>query len=262
MLRRFHQRKGFTLIELAIVVGVAGLLFSGLWRLMSSGSSQLREQAAADQINQVVSATRNFLASQQGQGLLTLMGPGTAQELTLPDAGGCPGALPANQNTYCNFTPAGFTGATANSFNQTYRVFARKLSGAVNAAAANYDFVVFTTGGDIIPDASGGRISANIGASGGFIYADASVCATPLATLADNAACGAFGGFALNLLAAPPTGLSLVASPLSGHIVTLNGSGTSNTNNSPWLARTNLPNDTGFFFNTMQENLFMEPTNG
>ena len=40
---RTDKRRGFTLIELAIVLAVASLLFAGLWRLMASGNTQLRD---------------------------------------------------------------------------------------------------------------------------------------------------------------------------------------------------------------------------
>ena len=40
---------GFTLIELAIVLGVVGVMAAGLWRLMSTSGQQTKDQATAQQ---------------------------------------------------------------------------------------------------------------------------------------------------------------------------------------------------------------------
>lgn len=248
------QQRGFSLIELAIVVGVTGLLFGGLWRLMASGNSQLREQTAADQMNQLVGATRNFLASTQGQTLLTGLPPNGPQALTLPGAG-C-SVMPINQTDYCNFLPAGFTIATTNSYGQSYTVIAVKDGTAQNSPAQSYNFLILTTGGDVIPDSSGGRLAANIGANGGFIFSNAT-CSTVAAM--GTTACGAFGSFTLDLAATGPYG---AVGATSGHIATQNSSTLSATTNSQWLARVGIPGDYGVnpfpIFNTMTVPLFMQ----
>lgn len=262
------SRRGFSLVELAIVVGVTGLLFGGLWRLMASGNSQLREQTAADQMNQLVSATRGFLAGQQGQTLLTAQGVNGVVQLQLPAAavsaagtGGCGAALNALQggaqpvDTFCNFLPTGFwvgAGGTANSFGQGYQIFLRKDANAAGTPAQNYDFLILTTGGDVIPDSSGGRIAANLGSNGGFLFSNNN-CGAPAGTTA----CGAFGSFNLSLAAGGPYGA--IAAAASGHIVTQNSSTLSAAANTQWLARVAIAGDAAIppLFNTMNVPLNM-----
>lgn len=266
--RRRHTASGFTLLELAIVVGITGLLFGGLWRLLSTGSSQLREQSAADQIGQIVGATRNFLASTEGQNFITNINPAVSRtaQLALPasavNAAGtatCATNLPAGTGTYCNFLPTGFfigAGGTTNSYGQSYEVYVRKDTNPFGTPAQNYDFIVQTTGGDVIPDSSGGRIASNIGANGGFVFSN-DTCGAPVA----NFACGAFGSFTLNLTAAGPFGPTLI-SPGSGRIVTQNSSALSLNANSQWLARTLISGDSNVaptnVFNTMRVPMFMQ----
>lgn len=267
---RFHRsnrpQRGFSLVELAIVVGVTGLLFGGLWRLMSSGNSQLREQTAADQMNQLVSATRSFMAGQQGQTLLTGLGVNGVAQLQLPAAaataagtGGCGAALTALQgqpvDTFCNFLPTGFwvgAGGTTNSYGQSYQVFVRKDANAAGTPAQNYDFLILTTGGDVIPDSSGGRIAANLGSNGGFLFSNNN-CGAP----ANTTACGAFGSYNLSLAAGGPYGA--IAGAASGHIVTQNSSTLSAATNTQWLARVAIAGDTAVppLFNTMNVPLNM-----
>ncbi|MBP7252058.1 MAG: tail fiber domain-containing protein [Alphaproteobacteria bacterium] len=261
------SRRGFSLVELAIVVGVTGLLFGGLWRLMASGNSQLREQTAADQMNQLVSATRSFLAGQQGQALINTLAANATLQLALPAAaasaagtGGCGVALTALQggqaiDTFCNFLPTGFwvgAGGTANSFGQSYQIFVRRDNTTAPALAQNYDFLIITTGGDVIPDSSGGRIAANLGSNGGFLFSNNN-CGAPAATTA----CGAFGSFNLSLAAGGPYGA--IAAAASGHIVTQNSSTLSAAANTQWLARVAIAGDTAVppLFNTMNVPLNM-----
>lgn len=265
MLRLSPRRTtGFTLVELAIVVGITGLLFSGLWRLMSSGNSQLREQAAADQLNQIANATRSFLSSAQGQAMLRAPDATAAPvvfALTLPTlaapagTAGCAAGLldPAPSlgiGAYCAFLPAGFNVTSVNSYNQTYTIIARKLDGAATVSPQNFDFMIMTSAGDVIGDNSGGRISANIGANGGFLYSAATCGAV-------TNACGAFGGFTFDPAAAAAAGGFGAVNPGAGHIVTLNSKGGDNALTGFWLARPQIPGDVGFGFNTMTEDLRM-----
>ena len=58
-----YRISGFTLIELAIVLGVTGILFGGLWRLLSTSNAQMRDQATANQHAQLISAVSGYLQS-------------------------------------------------------------------------------------------------------------------------------------------------------------------------------------------------------
>jgi len=276
MLRFLHsqtsssRQHGFSLIELVIVVGVTGLLFSGLWRLMATGNGQLREQTAADQMNQLVNATKGFLTSQQGQAFLGGQAANSVVQLQLPTAtaagtGGCGAALNALQggvlpvDAYCTFLPAGFNlgilAPTLNSYGQAYQVFVRKDATIAPNRPQTYDFIILTTGGDTIPDSSGGRIAANIGSNGGFIFSN-NTCGAPVTDLA----CGAFASFNLNVNTAP------LVTPGSGHIVTLTSSTLNSAANTNWLARVRVGGDGDpalgtNTFNTMTVPLHMSAAN-
>src|SRR5579863_9597217 len=67
---RKRNRLGFTLIELAIVLSVVGLMTVGLWRLMSSSNQQLKDTAAAGQIQQLIGAASAFLTTSDGQAFM------------------------------------------------------------------------------------------------------------------------------------------------------------------------------------------------
>lgn len=204
-LHRSRKWRGFTLVELAIVLAVASLLFAGLWRLMSAGSTQLREQAAAEQMNQLVAAVRNFLASGEGeQYRVAMLGAANtkcvAGSPTLSSTGNdCVGDLLPAQNpaagTFASFLPPGFSATTENPYGQTYVV---KTIIPLDSDKGNYSFMIKTENGTTIVDSSGGRIAAIIGGDGGFIYSG-DVCATKLGVATSRAACGSYGGWAIDI---------------------------------------------------------------
>src|SRR5580658_6841710 len=80
------RKTGFTLVELAIVLAVAGLMFVGIWRLLASGNQQVRDQSAATLQQQLISAVKAYLASSEGQTYMTNQGKNANYALPLPSA--------------------------------------------------------------------------------------------------------------------------------------------------------------------------------
>ena len=127
----YSRRSGFTLIELAIVLGVAGILFGGLWRLLSSSNQQMRDQAAASQQSQLIAAVSAYLQSPGvvtlsaggGTGFLTQMAANATATLVLPTVSSplaaCAATIPANPGL-CSFLPNGFISSTTNSYGQRH----------------------------------------------------------------------------------------------------------------------------------------------
>lgn len=243
------KRRGFTLIELAIVLAVTSLLAAGLWRMMSAGNSQMRDQAAADQQRELISAVRGYLASQDGYNYLSDAALITTPTFPLP-LPATAGACAAPHATFCNFLPPNFTSNTANSYGQTYRirVLRHTHTNAGVTTLDGYSFMILSSAGDVIPDTSGGRISSMIGNDGGFIYT-ANVCGA-----GGPPACGAYGTWS----AIPTTDYGF-ASAVAGHIATRTHVGMSASLNTPWLARMDVPGDVvtngSGDFNTMQVDL-------
>ena len=216
-----HSRKGFTLIELVIVLAVASLLFAGLWRLLSGGNTAIRDQAAADLQTQLTNSVKSYLNTVDGRTYITRTNANTAFTLVLPagvwvDNATCLAQLPVvslvptdpdydptgRQNGgLCQFLPNGFNATTTNSYNQTFQnINVLKDNQPAGQPPVTYSFMILTQNGDTIPDTSGGRISASIGNDGGFIYSDTDVC-NAAAGVADRsaAACGAYGTWAQNV---------------------------------------------------------------
>ncbi|MDD3181588.1 MAG: tail fiber domain-containing protein [Alphaproteobacteria bacterium] len=219
---RIGGRSGFTLIELAIVLAVTSLLTAGLWRMMSSGNTQLRDQAAADQQKELLNAVRGYLASDVGQTRLYVAASKFAIDL---DAGG----LDAG---FASYRPAGFSSGTTNSYGQVYQVRVAKTPVTANTRPTSYSFMIKTVNGaagESIADTSGGRISSMIGNDGGFVYTT-SVCGTGGAV-----ACGAFGSWS-----SPPTTDYGFVNTAGGQVASRTFVGASAEMNTPWLARLNM----------------------
>jgi len=273
MMTRLHdRRKGFTLVELAIVLGVAAVLFTGLWRLLSGGNQQLKDTATASQQEQLISSVKSFLASSDGQ---TWLGAGCnvvtvppnppvgcplpqILPLSLPPAGnaagtaGCvtaltnntpPGLTASQAQAWCVALPSGFSASTTNSYGQTYKIevaWASPTSAPLTAPVA-YSAMILTQGGSTIPDTSGGRISSQIGGDGGFVYS-ATPCALP--------ACGSYGQWAADPVA---TFGFTAAQVVSGHVASRTYVSPEQASNLPWLARLHVASDlsTPWNYNTL-----------
>jgi len=284
--RNRNKRSGFTLIELAIVLAVASVLFVGLYRLLSGGNQQVKDSAVASQQAQLISAVKGFLSSGNGQtymGFYTRVGAVNDFPLPLPtittygvNNAACRADLDAQDTTLthtlqflCDYLPNGFSGAlsatpTLNAYGQSFVV--RGQTAAVQAlktAPPTYAFMVLTVGGppaaDLIPDASGGRISSQIGSDGGFIYQNAAICGL-------NSACGSYGAWTVPAatLTAVGNGFGFAAAQVTfGHVASRTYVSGNFDSAVPWLSRLNLPNDTlvsataSPSYNTMQYDLFL-----
>ncbi len=248
--RRSRPAAGFTLVELAVVLAVTAVLFTGVYRLLTSGNQQVKDSAAASQQAQLLSSVKNFLSSTDGQTFLGeivcpyngMCAIGSVHALPLPaTAGNCSGLfipiggaeLTQAEATWCSILPSGFTSATVNSYGQTFQigVQAGSATTANNTPPATYSFMIVTTG-PVIPDTDGGRISSLIGSDGGFIYTSTGACAA-------NTACGAYGAWT-----ADPTKFGLPAGT-AGTVASRTYVAVEQEANLPWLARIKVPGDNG-----------------
>ncbi len=273
MLNRLRFRSsGFTLVEMAIVLGIVGILTTGLWRLMDTSSHQSKDQATAQQQTALIQAVQAFLAdtgtstltctgpvpSIHGQTLLSQMDPNTVATIPLTVSTTNITSSSAAK-TVCldlvSFLPSGFTSTTTNPYGQSYAIQVMKDGQPAGNAPQSYSFMIVTTGGSTISDPDGGRISGLIGNDGGFIYT-APVCTAASST---KAACGALGGWTIpDVTAAPTAGYSFGAAvPAYGHLASRTFVSTLTSNMSNWLARAPIPMDASHFQNTMTTDLYL-----
>ncbi|MDE1902128.1 MAG: type II secretion system protein [Alphaproteobacteria bacterium] len=160
------SRRAFTLIELAVVLGILGIITAGLWRLMSTSTQQTKDMATAQQQLALIAAVKGYLADTTvttgGQSLLSTAGAGKVFTLALPSTnvtGTCTwpaftATMPSDTGL-CSYLPSGFTSGTTNPYGQSYTIQVR--TGSVSATQG-YTFMVMTTGGSTISDTDGGRV--------------------------------------------------------------------------------------------------------
>lgn len=80
MTSNFAAKRGFSLIEMAIVLGVLGIVLAGLWGLVSVAREHIKREDAFEQISIVVQNTRDFFKGRAR--VATPAGARTAAALT------------------------------------------------------------------------------------------------------------------------------------------------------------------------------------
>ncbi|MFY9288932.1 MAG: type 4 pilus major pilin [Alphaproteobacteria bacterium] len=84
----FKTSRGFTLIELAIVLGVIGLVLGGLWATVSAVWEKTRQEKLYEEIFTIVKNVRSYYAGQAG-----ISGSFPALSTSLGNAGVFPGDM-------------------------------------------------------------------------------------------------------------------------------------------------------------------------
>lgn len=87
MLIRRSSQRGFTLVELAIVLAIIGLVIAGIWTAAASVARRNRESKASQYLLEIVQNVRNLYAGQSSATGLTLANAITA------------GAIPADMRS-------------------------------------------------------------------------------------------------------------------------------------------------------------------
>lgn len=140
-----HERKrGFTLTEIAIVLGIVGLILGAIWVAAAAVYNNLRVSHANTQILQIVQGVRALYATS------TVTGAGNA---LITDAVACAGAVPSDMITTACGGPAilsspwagGNTGVISNAVGDGITI---SMSGVPKAACTNLIASVAGTNGD------------------------------------------------------------------------------------------------------------------
>ncbi len=263
-----YRSRGFTLIELAIVLGVVGVLAAGLFRLMSTGNSQSKDASTAQQQQALIAAVAGYLSDNSsggGQNVMKAMGAYGTQNIPLPTSNtslsncqatgyALSGGLASPYANMCNFLPPGFTQSTTNSYGQTYTIQVLKDNTPPGPTAPQtYSYEIATTG-PVVPDVDGGRISSLIGGDGGFVYT------SPVCTGAASSvtACGTMGAWS-NVITNPGTSQGYgFASSQFGSIVSRSFISPGTNSSYFWLARSLMPSGApDLTYNTMATDLYM-----
>ncbi len=102
-LRSAVPHAGFSVMEVALVLGISGTLLAGIWSAASAAWEYARRQEALDQITAIVTNVRGYYAGQLGVAPLAY----TSLTAGLMQAGVIPAYVQRNPATGCTNPPGG-----------------------------------------------------------------------------------------------------------------------------------------------------------
>lgn len=143
-----RRQQGMSLVEALAALAIASALLAGLARMIDDSMEELKEQQAALQQAQVVTAAAKYIAANYG-------------DLVTSTDGGAVTAVTVAQLKAAGFLSSGF--ATTNPYQQSACILVRQpVAGKLDALVAGY-------GGTAIPDRSIAAVAMMAGQGGGYI---------------------------------------------------------------------------------------------
>jgi prepilin-type N-terminal cleavage/methylation domain-containing protein len=157
-------KRGFSLLEMTLAVGVSGIMLSGLWQMSGMADRNLQANFLATHAMTVAVAGQNYLTANKTAVLALVPAIGNVARIKVvtADASGNTPSLQA-----AGLLPANFV--NSNSYGQSYAFYAlREDSGTLGSADSGDRLVglVITTGGTAIDDKVGSALAAKVGAAG------------------------------------------------------------------------------------------------
>jgi|GEM_PF-3230235 len=157
--RRFRkQEDGITLIEISLATSIIAIAYLGLTSVLENFAQQVRAQAVADRMAEVSLAVAQYVEANAGD--LLLMADPDPIEIPIATivAGGA-----------VNTALLDASGEIINAEGQIHRVIARMEGDSLET-------IVFTEGGNLLPDTISGQVAGLLGANGAVVYNDNGRC--------------------------------------------------------------------------------------
>lgn len=162
------RTRGFTLIELAIVLAVMGLLIAGLFQLTSASARTIQGQATAQQIQQYVRGAKSYLAARMQ------VTPGAPATVTIGVAPEVVAGVAVGSVTDITARVTGFRPGLSllSPLGSTYQVRLLRLNDVVTTSGSEPVFAigVFMVGGATLDRPQLGAVSTLVGAEGAGVY--------------------------------------------------------------------------------------------
>ena len=157
-----RRRRGLTLIEAALVLGIITMIFGGLASILGETMENQRSKNVADRMRELLTASEKYVNARLSA--IRLNGPGYAAYVPVAGIGqpGMPGLIEGGYlpSTYADY----------DAYNQRHALLVRVLPPATGSTMNRVEALVTTipNGKTVIPLRMRGRIARMIGAQGGF----------------------------------------------------------------------------------------------
>lgn len=158
---RRRVRRGMTLIEAALSLGVAAFVLIGLAQLLAGAAETTKARAVADRLEEVTVAAKEYVHANFKTLYDTTPAGGTLRVEIGRNSQSA--SVPAGSVQAAGFLPS--TYVDRNAYNQTHALLLKRVTGS----PGRLEGVITSVAGQTIPDQQLGRIATFAGADAGFM---------------------------------------------------------------------------------------------